>query len=676
MKKLVQVKGKAVLVEEPAPTPSPGRVLVRTRFSALSPGTEAERLRLGGNLIEAARRRPQELRALMEFARRRGLSEAFRLATERLSEPLPLGYSLSGDVIELGDGVSGFNKGDRVACAGAEFAPHAEIVSVPELMAARIPEGVSYADAAFATLGAIAFWATKRAEVSAGERVLVLGLGILGSLVAQVAAASGAEVFGLERSGFRVKKALEVGIKASSDEPGGEFDAVIVATSDPDGSLSALAGARARPGGRVLFLGPWQRPIPYKDFYMKELRVLSSRSYGPGRYDPIYELLGLDYPPELSRWSVKRCMEAFLDMLARGKVRVGTLVTHTFPIDRGPDAYSLALSGEDFLGIAIEYPSEPRAERVIQVRKKEPREERLKVGLIGAGRFATSTLIPALRGAGLAELVWVADERNPGHIARRHGFARATTNPLAVIADPALDAIFIATPHSSHARLALEALRAGKAVFVEKPLAITREELAELEEALAEGGGFLTVDFGRRFSRMAVELKSRIRGKGPLQISIRVNAGPLPPNHWLNLPTEGGRVIGEACHFIDLARFLVGSRITRTESSYQGRASALINLCFEDGSAASVAYFADGPASLPKERIEVIGRGVAGVIEDFTELLLYSGNSFRRRRARQDKGTGEIVRAFLAGLKAGGEPPIPIPELLEVSDATLRAGRI
>ena len=676
MKKLVQVKGKAVLVDEPAPVVFPGRVLVRTRFSALSPGTETERLRLGGNLLEAARRRPQELKALMEFARRRGLSEAFRLAAERLSEPLPLGYSLSGEIIDLGEGVWGFNRGDRVACAGAEFAPHAEVVSVPELMAARIPDEVCDRDAAFATLGAIAFWATKRAGVSAGERVLVVGLGILGNLVAQIAVASGAEAFGLEKSEFRAKKALEVGIRVSSGEPAGDFDAVIIATSDPDGSLAELAGARARPGGRVLFLGPWQKPVPYKDFYMKELTIFSSRSYGPGRYDPAYELLGLDYPEELSRWTIRRCMEAFLEMIARGRVRIGPLVTHTFPIDRGPEAYSLAMSGEDFLGIAIEYPSEPKAERVIIVRGRTPGEGKVRVGLIGAGRFATSTLIPAIRSSGLAELVSVADERNPSHIARRHGFGKATTDPLAVINDPAVDAVFIATPHSSHARLALEALRAGKAAFIEKPLAITREELAELEAALANEGGFLTVDFGRRFSRMARELRSDIQAKGPFQVNIRVNAGPIQANHWLNLPSEGGRVIGEACHFVDLARFLVGARITRIESTYQGQASALISLVFEDGSAASVAYFADGPTSLPKERIEVLGKGVAGVIEDFTELILYSGNSIRRTKARQDKGTGEIVRAFLSGLRTGGEPPIPITELLEVSDATLKAGRM
>lgn len=676
MKKLVQVKGKAVLVEEPAPAVSPGRVLVRTRCSALSPGTETERLRLGANLLEAARKRPAEVRALLEFAKRRGASEAFRLVVERLSEPLPLGYSLSGEVIDIGEGVSGFNNGDRVACAGAEFAPHAEIVSVPDLMAARVPEGVDDRGAAFSALGAIAFWATKRASVSAGERVLVVGLGILGNLVAQVAIASGADAVGLEKSEFRVKKALEAGIKASSREPAGDFDAVIIATSDPDGSLARLAGACARPGGRVLFLGPWEKPIPYRDFYLKELSLLSSRSYGPGRYDPAYELLGLDYPEDLSRWTIKRCMGAFLDMVAQGRLKVAPLVTHAFPIERGPEAYSLAMSGKDFLGIAIDYPTGTRAERVIHVRKQEQREGKLRVGLVGAGRFATSTLIPAIKSSGLAELAWVADEKGAGHLARRHGFSNATTDLLAVINDPELDAVFIATPHSSHAWLVLQALMAKKAVFVEKPLAITREDLNKLKAMLAKEGGFLAVDFGRRFSRMAGELRKHIGNRGPFQVTIRVNAGPISPNHWLNLPTEGGRIIGEACHFIDLARFLVGSRITRTEAFYQGQASALISLAFADGSAASIAYFAEGPASLPKERIEVMGQGVAGVIEDFTELVLYSGKSVRRTRARQDKGTAEIVGAFLANLKAGGEPPIPVEELLEVSDATLMAGRI
>ena len=676
MKKLVQVKGKAVLVEEPAPAVSPGRILVRTRFSALSPGTETERLRLGGNLLEAARKRPAELRALLEFAKRRGVSDALRLATERLSEPLPLGYSLSGEVIGLGDGVSGFNKGDRVACAGAEFAPHAEIVCVPDLMAARVPEGVDDRDAAFATLGAIAFWATRRASVCAGERVLVVGLGILGNLVAQVAMASGAEATGVEKSEFRVKKALEAGIKASSGEPAGDFDAVIIAASDPDGSLARLAGARARSGGRVLFLGPWEKPIPYRDFYGKELTLLSSRSYGPGRYDPAYELLGLDYPEELSRWTIKRCMEAFLEMLARGKVKLGPLVTHAFPLDRGPEAYSLAMSGENFLGMVIEYPSEAKAEEVIQVSKQGPREGKLRVGLVGAGRFATSTLIPAIRSTGLAELVRVADEKGPGHIARRHGFSEATTDPLAVINDPELDAVFIATPHSSHAWLVMQALMAGKAVFTEKPLSVTREDLNKLRDILAKGAGFLAVDFGRRFSRMAVELKKHAQARGPFQVTIRVNAGPIPANHWLNLPTEGGRIVGEACHFIDLARFLVGSRITGTEAVYQKENSALIGLVFADGSAASVAYSGEGPASLPKERIELVGQGVAGVIEDFTELVLYSGKSIRRTRAKQDKGTGEIVRAFLTNLKNGAGPPVPLEELLEVSDATLKAGRV
>ncbi|MGB9590450.1 MAG: bi-domain-containing oxidoreductase, partial [Candidatus Hydrothermia bacterium] len=461
MKKLVQIRGRAVLVEEPAPLASVGRILVRTRFSALSPGTETERLRLGGNLLEAARRRPADVKALIEFAGRRGLWEAFRLATERLSEPLPLGYSLSGEIIETGEGVSGFNKGDRVACAGAEFAPHAEFVSVPELMSARVPDGVSDRDAAFATLGAIAFWATRRAGVSAGDKLLVIGLGILGNLTAQIARASGASVSGLEKNPFRLRKALEVGLEAYDSEPPGDYDSVIVAAGDPDGSLAEIAGRAARPGGRVLFLGPWTKPIPYKDFYMKELTILSSRSYGPGRYDPTYELLGLDYPPELSRWTIKRCMEAFLEMLARGSVELGSIITHTFPLNRGPDAYALALSSGDFLGIAIEYVEGGSPGNLVLLEKREPKLGSLRVGLVGAGRFATSTLIPAIKSTGLAELVWVADEKNSAHLARRHGFASATTDPLSLIKDPDLDAVFIATPHSSHARLTIEALAAG-----------------------------------------------------------------------------------------------------------------------------------------------------------------------------------------------------------------------
>ncbi len=675
MKRLVQLKGKAVLVDEPAPVALPGRILVRTRFSALSPGTEGERLRLAGDPIALARRRPDLVKTLLDFAKKRGISEALKLATERLSEPYPLGYSLSGEVIEIGEGVSGFNKGDRVACAGAEFAFHAEFVSVPELMAVRVPDRVPDRAAAFATLGAIAFWATKRAGVSAGERVFVLGLGILGNLTAQIARASGADVSGLEKNPLRLRKALDIGIQAFDSEPPGDHDVVIVAAADPDGYLAELAGRAARPGGRVMFLGPWAKPIPYKDFYGKELSVLSSRSYGPGRYDPAYELLGLDYPPELSRWTIRRCMAAFLRMVAGDRVEVEPLITHTFPIDQGTEAYSLAVSGDDFLGITLEYPEKPSPESVILLKKREPRSARIRVGLVGAGRFATSSLIPAIRSTGLAELIMVADPANPGHIARRHGFSGATTDPLSVINDPDLDAVFIATPHSSHARLTADALVAGKAVFTEKPLAITHDELSGLRDVLSERGGFLAVDFGRRFSPMARRIREHISGRGPYQITIRVNAGPIPPNHWLNLPTEGGRIIGEACHFIDIARFLVGSPITSVESSYQGPDNALISMAFADGSAASVAYFAGGPSSLPKERIEVLGHGVAGVIDDFTELLLYSARGVKRFRARQDKGTGEIVRAFLGNLKEGKEPPITLEELLEVSDATLKAGR-
>ncbi len=713
MKQILQNRrtGEIEVADVPAPALQPGRVLVRAAASLISAGTE--RAAVGQNqrgLLGRALEQPELVGKTIRKAIDEGVASAVGAVRAKLDSAMALGYSAAGIVVEVGEGVSEFRVGDRVACAGLGYASHAEVLSVPRNLCARLPEGVSFAEGAYATLGAIALQGVRLAQPTLGESVVVIGLGLLGQLAVQLLRANGCRVYGVDPDERKVELARSLGADGGC-APDGEATAQILDWSSGRGADAALitagaessqpvvlAGESSRLKGRVVVVGQVGMEVPRDLYYRRELSLQVSMSYGPGRYDPEYEERGRDYPLAYVRWTEGRNLEAFLDMIARGSVNVARLTTHSFPVEDGARAYQLITgeTGEPYLGVIIEYDATRETEKRIELKPAGPRgpvaHERVagvapssvRVGLIGAGGYAAGVLLPHFKAAGAKfETIASASGVSALNVGKQFGFASCVAGAGEVLEDPRVNLIVVATRHDLHAPLARKALESGRHVFVEKPLALNENELREVVESARESPGKLLVGFNRRFSPLARKAKEFFKGREwPLSIVYRVNAGRLPRGHWVYDKREGGgRIVGEVCHFVDLMRFWTGAPVTRVYAeavSARGEQivnedSVIVTLRFADGSNGSIAYLAEGDRALMKERAEIYGGGRVFVLEDFRSAALYrDGREEKIKFRAQDKGQASEARAACAVVLDGEPAPIPLDELINTTLATFR----
>jgi len=699
--------GEVEVVEVPNLRAQPGCVLVRVAASLVSAGTERASTEFASkSLLQKARLRPDLVRGVLDKVRRDGLFPAIAAVRSRLDQPLELGYSSAGVVTCLGEGVTDLRVGDRVACAGGGHAVHAEMTNVPRMLVARIPSGhISFEEAAFTTIGAVALHGIRLAEVAIGDVVAVIGLGLLGQLTVQSLKAAGCRVIGMDIDPSRVELAQRLGADAACVSPaeflssclalssGHGVDAVLIAAATPSSEPVNLAGSVARERAIVIAVGTVGMEIERKTFYEKELQFRVSRSYGPGRYDSAYEQKGRDYPIGFVRWTETRNMEAFLHLLAAGKLDVRALITQRIPIERAERAYEIisGKSGEPSLGVLIQYFDEVAQSQRLEVIPTSTvvkrKQNSVAIGLLGAGNFAIGTLLPAIRQVAGINLVGVcsATASHSRHAAKKFGFQFCTTDERQIFDHPEINTVVITTRHHLHARQVLAALNSGKNVFCEKPLCLSIEELAEIVRAYLAGWRekrpLLMVGFNRRFAPLAAELKESLDSIGqPLVMHYRINAGDLPADHWTNDPEQGGgRILGESCHFIDFLTFLAGAKPIEVqahapsgETAFSG--SVVISLKFANGSQGTISYLTNGDRSSSKERVEVFGGGTVAVLEDFRrlEIVRHGRRKVFRPWLGQSKGHTEEWKAFAHAICNGSEAPVPFEDIAATMLTTFR----
>ena len=709
MKQLLQDArtGDLTVKEVPAPQLLPGCVLVRVAASLVSAGTERASSEFASkSLLAKAKARPDLVRDVMAKLRRDGLLSTMQTVRTRLDQPQAVGYSSAGIVVSVGDGVTDISVGDRVACAGAGYAVHAELACVPRLLIAKVPsDEISFEEAAFGTVGAICLHGIRTAEVSLGDTVAVIGLGLLGQITVQVLKAAGCRVFGMDLVQARADLAVASGAEAACasaaefrslcfQKTGGRgVDSVLITAETPSSEPVNLAAELARERAIVVAVGTVGMEIQRKLYYEKELDFRISRSYGPGRYDAAYEQKGRDYPIGHVRWTETRNLEAFLELLGERKLKVSSLVTHRFPLDQSPRAYDLITgrSGESFLGVLIQYPeAEGKAGaqigHKIPVATVVPPAASLGIGVLGAGNFAQSTLLPALKAIRNASFIGVCNATGPRsrHAAEKFGFAYCTNSEQEILQDPNVKAVVISTRHNLHASQVLAAVAAGKSVFCEKPLCLTEDELAAIVRATSslESSPLLMVGFNRRFAPMALQLKQFLSEiQEPLAIHCRVNAGYIPADHWVNDPDQGGgRILGEACHFVDFLCFLAGACPAEVQGQTVGNPgqysmdNVIATMKFANGSVGTISYLASGDKSASKERVEVFGGGSTAILEDFRhlELIREGRKQVTRARSGQDKGHKAEMQAFVDAARGKIKPPISFEQIVGSTLATLR----
>jgi polar amino acid transport system substrate-binding protein len=693
MKQVLQdSQGLLEIAELPEPLPPASGVLVQNRFSLISPGTERAMVQMAQqSLLAKARARPDLARQVLDRMKTEGVWQTVRKVKARLGQPVPLGYSCAGVVVA--STCPAFSPGQRVACAGFGHASHAGFVSVPQNLTVLVPDAVSDRAAATVTIGAIAMQGVRQADPKLGETVVVIGLGLLGQITTMLLAASGCRVIGYDVSHERVRQAKECGaIHADIDvhpeaalalTGGRGADVVIITAASRQNGPIELAAALCRDRGRIVVVGDVKTDLPRPPFYHKELELRFARSYGPGRYDRHYEEEGHDYPYGYVRWTEQRNMAAYLDLLAQGKVSVERLITHTFPIDEAAQAYNIVAgrTSEPYLGILLSYPEDaPRVGKLVLRKPRAQKRGRLRVGFIGAGQFATGVLLPHLKATG-AELVTISSRTglSARAAAKRYDFSQVAADPELIFSDVAIDLVFVVTPHDEHAALAVAAIAAGKAVFVEKPLAVNRGQLDRVAQAYQEHGHPLMVGFNRRFAPLTERMREHFGSDShPVAIDYRVLAGALPADsQWQSLAT-GGRIVGELCHFIDFCRFMAGAPISRVtaecalspESRLHPPDNLQVLLKFANGSVATISYVARAHTGAGKEEVTVMGQGRTAVLHDFTSLALHGPRGSTDVRRRQDKGHRDELMRVVECLKAGEPMPIPFEELHEVTRAT------
>jgi predicted dehydrogenase/threonine dehydrogenase-like Zn-dependent dehydrogenase len=684
--------GPVTLLDVPCPVPEQTEVLVRTVCSVISPGTERAVTALAqSNLLAKARARPDLVRQVVSKARSEGIAATRQTVLGRLAQDVPLGYSAAGIVLETGSAVTGVRPGQLVVTGGQGKASHAEFQVVPGLLCAPVPAGVSAQDAAFTTIAAIALHSLRIAEVGPGSKVVVVGLGLIGQLAARLAMAAGCDVAGIDPVDYPRTVAAGSGVLAL-DERGEETtdqvlawsrgrgaDAVLVCAAGSSPAAVMRVPALCRDRAAVVVVGDVGLQLNRTPFYERELSLRFARSYGPGRYDPSYEAWGVDYPAGQVRWSEGRNFEAVLDLLATGRLVVSDLVTHAFDIDGATTAYELIEErGEPYLAIRLDYPGEADQHGTVQVRQPPVTQARARaagVGLIGAGAFATGTLLPALQAGGFGQLVAVASASGltATRAAQRHGFEKAVAGPDAVLADPDVTVVVIATPHDTHVSLAIRALAAGRHVWCEKPLALTEDELDAVRDSWLESGRVLAVGFNRRWSPALAAARRKLAGvSDPKLVVYRIAAGRVPDDHWYRDRRQGGRILGEVCHFVDTAQSLVGAPIedvTALPGGGPGGAGddVVVALRFADGSLASISYGSAVP-SAGKEWIEVNVGTHRLVIDDFRSV---TADGRRLWKGRQDKGHHAVAAAFR--LAVAGELTLPTEDMIATMRATIRA---
>ena len=698
--------GEVRVDEIPAPLPMPGGVLISNAYSLISAGTERSRVQTGHeSLLGKVRKRPDQLRQVVTALRQTGPVETYRMVNDRLNAPSVMGYSCAGTVMEVGDGVDGIKVGSLVAAGGGGYANHAEVVWVPANLCVPVPEGVEARSAAFATVGAIALHGVHQAGVEPGSRVAVIGLGLVGQLTLRLLAAYGYEAAGVDSDpsmatlaragGVRALERHQNDLEAAVAGPwgGSGADAVIVTAATTSADPVNLAGRLARDRATVVVVGDVAVTPPRPSFYGKELTVRYSRSYGPGRYDPLFEEAGVPYPAGYVPWTERRNMAEVLRLLANGSLEVDTLEPVAFPVDEAAKAYArlektdegrkvaILLSYPDAASPAPDVEPAPRVRPLPAPAGRQRRSSTVRLAALGAGSFPARMLFPHLAHQPDVTLSWISSASgvSAAHQARRWGFERAVAGLEEGLASDTTDCVMVLTRHDTHARYAADVLRRGLALFCEKPLALDEVDLESVADSWLVGGGPAMVGFNRRFAPAVRRLKAAVGRRGPLQISYRVFAGSLPPRHWVLGADNGGRILGEVCHFVDTAGYLTGARpLSVTASSPDGSSngsahqsvSALVT--YADGSIASIVYGGSTPAGAPKELLEVAAEGVAARIDDFRSLEVWSKRGERQVFRKPTKGHREEMQALMALVRGAAVPEADFRQSLWTSLATCR----
>jgi predicted dehydrogenase/threonine dehydrogenase-like Zn-dependent dehydrogenase len=696
--------GKMKVLEVPTPTLQPGHVLVRNHYSLISAGTDTSTVKAArGSLLEKAKARPAQVKQVFDVIRSQGITQAYRAVMKKLDAWSPLGYSSAGEVVEVGEGINGFAVGDLVACGGL-YASHAELVCVPANLCVKLQPDADLKQAAYNTLGAIALQGVRQADLKLGETCAVIGLGLIGQLSSLMLRASGVRVVGIDIDPAMVEMAGRhcADLALTRDAAGIEgrilqftnglgCDAVIITAGTASLDPINFAGAIARKKGTIVVVGAVPTGFdrePY--FYRKELQVRMSCSYGPGRYDPDYEDKGIDYPPAYVRWTENRNMQAFQELVTAGKVGVSYLTTHVFKLADAPAAYDMLMSkSEPYVGIVIEYEISKDFKFLSPRINLKPNTSNLKsgavsIGFVGAGSYAQSHLLPNIPKSVDVQLkgVMTASGTSSRSVADRFGFEFCTGDEKDIFATDEINTVFIATRHDSHAAYILKALNAGKHVFVEKPLCINELELNDIRNLYLKLNTshlkppILMVGYNRRFSPLAAMIRDELGG-GPMAMLYRVNAGAIPPDSWIqDAAFGGGRIIGEVCHFVDLLSWMNGSLPVSVNASAMKAPGDLndtlsISISYENGAVGTIAYFANGDKSVPKEHLEIFSRGCTGVIDDFRSAAVFArGKKKEKKLVSQDKGQKEEVRAFIDAVLKGQGAPIPFAEIYSASKVT------
>jgi predicted dehydrogenase/threonine dehydrogenase-like Zn-dependent dehydrogenase len=690
MKQIIQdlKNGNTILEDVPAPLVKRGSILVKTRRSLVSLGTEKMLVEFGkANLIQKARQQPDRVMQVLDKIKTEGLMPTLEAVFNKLDQPLPLGYCNVGEVIAVGEGVSEFKVGDRVASNGN----HAEYVSVPKNLAALIPDAVTDEEAAFTVIGAIGLQGIRLCNPTFGETVVVIGLGLIGLITAELLVANGCRVIGVDLDANKVKLANDRGVIGVNSKQGTDVvkfvteltggigaDAVIITASSKSNDIITQSAHMSRKRGRIILVGVTGLNISRADFYNKELSFQVSCSYGPGRYDDVYEQQGQDYPLPFVRWTEKRNFEAILQAIAAGKLDVKSLITERVKLDDYQQIYG-NMSGGGSIASILEYAEKSDASSVVNIASAVFTKEAGGVGIIGAGNFTKMTMLPALK-KNNANLVSIASAAGVSgtSVAKKYGIAKSTTDYSEILKDDAVDVVLITTRHNQHATIAAETLRAGKHVFVEKPLALDNGQLEHIIEAY-DGSKTITVGFNRRFSPHIAKIKQLV-GTSPMNVIATMNAGFIPPEVWVqDMQVGGGRIIGEACHYIDLITYLTGSKVKAVcmnamgISPHENTDNASILLKYDNGSTGVINYFSNGAKSYSKERVEVYSQGRTAIMDNFRVTEGFGFKGFSKLKTTINKGHEEQFKQLIERVKTGGEPLIPFDEIINTTRASFAA---